>query len=555
MFWTIMNVVHNYDGFSLPTAPELRKRSMKSAFDASNTFKHLSKKTTYTHDRQDWPESKEYMKMLIFLSQEFVILSTDKEEIVELFGRLLYNCIMLQGENVYQGKKGYTYFLPLHFHAAATDWRSNSWNRVWNSSNTKGHRAWVKGVPWDQQAACLACPCVLDRTMDLCHPMYGDCKGQKDPPFTVLPGHTGEGLEELAHWYKCNRMLIDALTFSSEVKSICRYVEAKAVSVHGAFEKVHLQSLTDNQEEIKDFHDARSYNSSIAAVTKKFKKYICNECLHEGEYCATRGGYNCTGPWYAEDYLHAVDKCEPWMIWGLELASYDLLDFRKHILEWNKDRIDQHALSGPSYFNATSMNVTKDTRRHTVVKTVPMQVVYQVILEQKGIKVEMCTTWEQVEKDAKYIKECFGWPLPSWVMALAYFLATEYSSSKFSVRSFGVVDYLLGSMNITHRGITLNYHRGRYSNLHRSIMCLDDLFNIGASKLHTQERIDENKLLRKLVLDEGVFITGKRFRHIVKNEPLFWKELSVKQWKKLSKGDMDHLLNVWYGPLAQRVEG
>jgi hypothetical protein len=555
VFWTTMEIDERYvSELRLPTQ-SIRKRNRygfsSRDFDGVNRFMPISDWDKRNAERRN---AQDYLDFLKKLRYEFVILLSKEDNVVNLFGRLLRNCLIADGSKVHQGNSEHTYFLPLHFHAALTDWLKDiydDFHGTWNINRNqqqdkedelaitfKGHQAYVQGVKWDQQEAyCLACPFILDRTLRVCHPMYVDCK-RSEPPFTVLPKLDdetgGNSFKELEQWYLNNPMDVEALR-CPEVESICKYEEAKKISSHGAFECVSLQSLTDDEQALKQLHDQRSERSSDAARTRKMKGTVCDGCLkEEDEYGCKR---SCTGPWYGVDYLHLAEKCEPWMVWALELSLYDrTFDFRKVIPELRGDRIQDHDLVP---YSDGRMMVMKKTRRETSGYDVPFSLVHSIVSEQSKIKFPaddngaFYETWEELENSVSNLRRYSYWPPPEWVKVLAYMLSTHSLMHRMRIRAgFGYVCYVLSSLELRSTSIFLNYSKGARSS-YSKVASLDDFYQFKAVKEHTDERKEENKFLHKLVLEDNVLIPGRCFRHVV--ETRNWRELSIKDWKKLLK--------------------
>jgi len=521
-FWTTLEVLHEYSDLYLPTMG--RKEYNKATFRAAHTYKPWQTGANSYVFANEWDHGFKYLQMLKTLPRVFVVASSIAQETFDLFGERLVNCVAIPGNKIHKGSPNHAYFFPLHFHAAVSDWMSTSTDKKWAKLPRHGHMAWVEGKKWEQEKVCLACEHNLDMAADLCRPMTGTCMGLKELPFTVLPGHTGEGLEEARAWYIDHPMKLEYLD-CGEINRQFTYMETKNVSTHDAFEKPHMLSITNNEAMLREQRDNRSVRSEAAARTKKVRTYLCDGCMRAGEYCSHAGGERCDGPWYGVDYIPVAEQCEPWMVWALEASAHNPVDLRHRVSRWSNRHGKEYTFAGPR--GEHKIAAVRQTSRETDIECIPLNTACF------ALGVPCCNTWRNIERHSVYLKDYYGWPLPDWVKALAVTLVEGRGLHTYRQAMYhGSISYDLSGLDFSHASIYMEYSKGRSCGPSHRVTGLEDLYELQARKVHTREREEQNKNLHQLILDLGVRITARCHQYVIEKHPRAWKKMTAGQWKR-----------------------
>jgi hypothetical protein len=342
----------------------------------------------------------------------------------------------------------------------------------------------------------------MDKALNLCRPLHKDCQLSK---FMYGPPSS----EKLA-WASAHPLCIKNMPQDIAFKRM------KDVSAASYFEPTNVDSITEDPEEWGRLHKERSDNSGVAAASRRHAR-ACSGCLcdlsDQGNWCWRRGGKNCGGPYYKEDFRHWSDACEPWMMHVLTLSGQGY-DMREDVPKWTGSHRGGFIVGYPLRKDSGGEKgrfvcVFKLREYELSWATLPYKQVC------KRLKVKTVQTWKDIAGDGK-----IDWRKNHTLRSLAFLLASGSVRSHSQRVHFGWCDYHLYKVSLD-RGCgnaEVHFRSDRARIYPISVDKVSDLFRLSGirfdSAKFSKKRVAENAGYKALLHEHRVLLPVQRWREL-----------------------------------------
>lgn len=399
---------------------------------------------------------------------------------------------------------------------------------------------WVDGQELDLEAGCIDCASRVGRSLMVCQPMRGSCSNFMKPflPIrckqlhgsyytSVVGAHESDNdrVRSLLEWFGGHEMQYRVSGEKREMKDACLR--------HNPFYPPGIQHLVVDEKGVAEKREERELRvdcAKEAARTRRAKKYLCRDCLHDGivRWCMKNGASQCNGPHYADDFREIADAADPWAVHVLLLSGQEI-DMRNNFAF--KLCRSLHVIACPAvrstHVQDRAVTVCRQTRRMLWEHTS-----YETLCAIKQLA--PVNTWPQLAKTPEYQR------ISPRQLIMLKILSQFMCSTRLSLRTqgFGYYYHDFCSLDIGYSDIRLFYQSSSGSSHNCVVGDYKDLQRIWPRQGSLcAARYAENSMMKSLLLTQKLNMTAEMARKSLQiaHCQAGKKEVSLQDIKEASK--------------------